>query len=87
MSEPMRRLFVLQGAVFVLGLLVYWRGSSQAGMAAIVMAETAGVVVMAAMARLREARIRAALDAGAEVKQPRPVKTRPRAGRKRARRR
>ena len=86
-SEPMRRLFVLQGAVFVLGLLVYWRGSSQAGMAAIVIAETAGVVLMAAVARLREARIRAALDAGAEVRQARPVKTRPRAGRKRARRR
>ena len=86
-SEPLRRLFVLQGAVFALGLLVYWRGSSQTGMAAIVMAETAGVVLMAAMARLREARIIAALDAGAEVAQARPAKARPRAGRRRARRR
>jgi hypothetical protein len=86
-SEPLRRLFVLQGAAFILGLVVYWTGSSQTGIAAIVIVETAGVVLMAALARLREARVRAALEAGAAVKPVRLAKTQPRAGRKRARKR
>lgn len=84
-AEPLRRLFVLQGAALVLGLAVYWKGSSQAGIAAIVLAETAGVVVMAAVARQREARVRAALRAGAVIKSARPAKSRPRGGRKRSR--
>jgi hypothetical protein len=84
-AEPLRRLFLLQGAVLALGLIVYWRGSSQAGTALIVVAAAAGVVLMAALARLREARIRAALEAGAELKQARPAKVQRRAGRKRGR--
>jgi hypothetical protein len=86
-SEPLRRLFVLQGGAFILGLAVYWTGSSKRGIAAIAIVEAAGVVLMAALTRLREARVRAALEAGAEVEVARPPKARPRAGRKRAGRR
>jgi len=86
-AEPLKRLIFMQLGVFVLGLVVYWRGSSRTGLIILVLVATAAVVALAATARLREARIRAALEAGAELKQARPAKTRPRAGRKRARRR
>lgn len=85
-SEPLRRLFVLQGVVMVLGLLVFWRGSATNGLAAVVVIEAAAEVGLAAMARQRVARIRAALAAGEVVARLARPKERPRGGRKRRRR-
>lgn len=59
-KEPLRRLFVLQGTVLILGFVVYWRGSTAAGLVALVVVKTAADVVLVMLERLRVARIRLA---------------------------
>jgi hypothetical protein len=76
-AEPLRRLFALQGGGLVLGLIVYWTGSRAGGVAVIVVAEATGVVLLAALARLREARIRAALEAGLSAPAARSAGSKP----------
>jgi len=89
-GEPLRRLFVLQFGVVIVGLVVYWPlDSSTRGLVALVLLTVAANLVLAVLDRLRAARIRAAVAAGmtVEATRPRPVKAQPRAGRKRGRRR
>jgi len=97
-AAPLRRLFVLQFGVLVGGLIVYWPlGSSAAALVVLVVLVAAAEVALAVLERLRTARIRAAVEAGMSVtpapggatagSQSRPVKSRPRGGRRRERRR
>ena len=97
-AAPLRRLFVLQFGVLVGGLIVYWPlHSSAAALVVLVLLVAAAEVALAVLERLRTARIRAAVEAGLSVTprrggtttgpQGRPVKSRPRGGRRRARRR
>jgi hypothetical protein len=77
-SEPLRRLFVLQFGVLVGGLLVYWPfDSTVAGLAVILVAKTAIDLALALLERLRVARIKAAVAAGVTA-EPRPAEKRPR---------
>ncbi|HEY5386731.1 MAG TPA: DUF6498-containing protein [Thermoleophilia bacterium] len=96
-AAPLRRLFVLQFGVLAGGLIVYWPlNSSTAALVVLVLLVAAAEVGLAVLERLRTARIRAAVKAGVSVtprrrgpaseSQVRPVKSRPRGGR-RARRR
>ena len=67
-SEPLRRLFVLQFGVLVGGLLVYWLfDSTVAGLAVILVAKTAIDLALTMLERLRVARIKAAVAAGASA--------------------
>ena len=87
-SEPLRRLFVLQFGVLAGALVVYWFfDSSVTGLAIILVAKTAADLVLAVLERLRAARIRAAVDAGvAPERRPEAQRQRaPRGGRKRRR--
>ena len=85
-SEPLRRLFVLQFGVLVGGLLVYWFfDSAIAGLAVILIAKTVIDLILAVLERLRVARIKAAVGAGITVER-RPDEKRapaPRGGRRR----
>jgi len=88
-SEPLRRLFVLQFGVLAGGLIVYWFfDSAIAGLAVILVAKTVVDLVLAVLERLRAARIKAAVAAGVTVER-RPDEERtpaPRGGRKRRKR-
>ena len=88
-SEPLRRLFVLQFGVLAGGLIVYWFfDSAIAGLAVIAVAKAAVDLVLAVLERLRAARIKAAVAAGVTVER-RPAEKRapaPRGGRKRRKR-
>ncbi len=88
-SEPLRRLFMLQFGVLAGGLVVYWLfDSAVAGLAVILVAKTAIDLALAVLERLRVARIKAAVAAGITV-EPRPAEKRasaPRGGRKRRKR-
>jgi len=88
-SEPLRRLFVLQFGVLVGGLIVYWFfASAIAGLAVVLIAKTAIDLALAVLERLRVARIKAAVAAGVTVA-PRRAEKRapaPRGGRKRRKR-
>ena len=97
-AAPLRRLFVLQFGVLVGGLIVYWLlGSSAPALAVLVVLVAAAEVALAVLERLRTARIRVAVEASMSVtpapggttagSQSRPVKSRPRGGRRRERRR
>ena len=67
-AAPLRRLFVLQFAVLVGGLIVYWPlQSSDAALAVLVLVIAAAQVELAVLERLRTARIRAAVEAGVKV--------------------
>lgn len=86
-SEPFRRLFVLQFGALAGALLVYWAfHSSVAGLAVLLVAKTAADVVLAVLERLRAARITAAVEAGVRP-EPRqtPRRRSRRGGRKRRR--
>ena len=88
-AAPLRRLFVLQFGVLVGGLVVFWPlDSSRAALVVLVILVAAAEVALAVLERLRTARVRVAVEAGvkAEPRAPQP-KTRPRGGRRRARRR
>ena len=64
-SEPLRRLFVLQFGVLAGALVVYWFfDSSVTGLAVLLIAKTAADLALAVLERLRAARITAAVDAG-----------------------
>jgi hypothetical protein len=70
-SEPLRRLFVLQFGVLAGGLVVYWVfHSALAGLVVLLVAKTAADLVLAVLERLRVARVMAAVAAGV---QPRGV--------------
>ena len=87
---PLRRLFVLQFGVIIVGLVIYWPlDSSRPALVALVLLTAFANLVLAVFERLRVARIRAAVEAGitVEATRPEPAKAQPRAGRKRARRR
>ncbi|MCX6373324.1 MAG: DUF6498-containing protein [Actinobacteria bacterium] len=96
-AAPLRRLFVLQFGVLVGGLIVYWPlDSSSAALVVLVVLVAAAEVALAVLERLRTARIRAAAEAGVKAETrggppggpaAGPAKTRPRGGRRRARRR
>lgn len=89
-GEPLRRLFVLQFGVVILGFVIYWPlDSSRAGLVALVLLTALANLVLAVLERLRAARIRAAVAAGITMEDTRskPAKSQPRAGRKRSRRR
>ncbi len=86
-SEPLRRLFVLQFGVLAGALVVYWVfHSALAGLVVLLIAKTVADLVLAVLERLRVARIVAAVAAGI---QPRGVVDRRsrarRGGRKRRR--
>jgi hypothetical protein len=85
-SEPLRRLFILQFGVLAGALLVYWVfDSALTGLIALLVVKTAADLVLAVLERLRAARITAAVTAGVV---PRGVPARSRArrgGRKRRR--
>ena len=85
-SEPLRRLFILQFGVLAGALLVYWIfDSALTGLVVLLVAKTAADLVLAVLERLRAARITAAVAAGV---MPRGVPARSRArrgGRKRRR--
>lgn len=81
--EPLRRLFLLQGTVLAVGLLVYWRALGSDGLVALVALTAAGSVLMAASARQRVARIRAAIEAGLPAEATPRHRHAPRGGRKR----
>lgn len=87
-SEPLRRLFVLQFGVLVGALIVYWFfDSAVAGLAVILLAKAAIDLVLALLERLRVVRIKAAVEAGIPA-QGRPAERRapaPRGGRRRKR--
>lgn len=87
-SEPLRRLLVLQFGVLAGALVVYWFfDSSITGLAVILLAKTVADLVLAVLERLRTARITAAVGAGL-APEPRPAGPRqraPRGGRKRRR--
>jgi hypothetical protein len=64
-SAPLRRLFVLQFGLLIVGLVVYWPlRSSTAGLVVLVLLTAAANVLLAVSERLRTARRRAALAAG-----------------------
>lgn len=64
-SEPLRRLFVLQFGVLAAGLLVFWPlRSAAAGLVVLVGLKAAADLLLALLERLRAARIRAAAAAG-----------------------
>lgn len=100
-SAPLRRLFVLQFGLLIVGLIVYWPlRSSTTGLVVLVLLAAAANVVLAVTERLRTSRVRAALAAGeqptrrpdsgathgqASTRDDRAPKTRPRGGRKRRR--
>ena len=64
-SAPLRRLFVLQFGLLIVGLIVYWPlRSSTTGLVVLVLLAAAANVVLAVSERLRTARRRAALAAG-----------------------
>jgi hypothetical protein len=88
-SEPLRRLFVLQFGVLVGGLIVYWLfDSAVTGLAVILVAKAAIDLVLALLERLRVARIKAAIEAGIPAR-GRPAEKRapaPRGGRRRRKR-
>jgi hypothetical protein len=95
-GEPLRRLFVLQFGVVIIGLVIYWKlDSSSSALAVLVLITALANLVLAVLERLRAARIRAAVAAGVRVEDTRPktaeaarpAKAQPRAGRKRNRRR
>ena len=90
-GEPLRRLFVLQFGVVILGLVISWPlDSSSSALVVLVLLTALANLVLAVMERLRTARIRAAVDAGITVEETRPkkpAKAQPRAGRRRSRRR
>jgi hypothetical protein len=90
-GEPLRRLFLLQFGVVIIGFVVYWKlDSSTTGLVVLVLLTVLANLVLAVLERLRAARIRAAAAAGITVEDTRPkkpVKAQPRAGRKRGRRR
>jgi hypothetical protein len=71
-SAPLRRLFVLQFGLLVVGLIVYWPlRSSTAGLVALVLLAATANVVLAVTERLRTSRVRAALAAGEKPRGPR----------------
>ncbi len=71
-SAPLRRLFVLQFGLLIVGLIVYWPlRSSTAGIAVLVLLAATANVVLAVTERLRTARLRAALAAGEKPRGPR----------------
>jgi hypothetical protein len=85
-SEPLRRLFLLQFGVLVGAVVVYWFfDSSVAGLAVILVAKAAADLVLALLERLRAARIKAAVSAGirAERRPAGPKQRARRGGRKR----
>ncbi len=94
-AAPLRRLFVLQFVVLVLGLVSYWAlDSSTASLVLLVLVATVANVLLAVSERLRTSRVRAALAAGVKPP-PRPAAPAPagraagaqrRGGRKRGRR-
>ena len=87
-SEPLRRLFVLQFGVLVGAVVVYWFfESSLTGLAIILVAKAAADLMLAIFERLRAARIKAAVAAGvtAPPRPPGPPTRAPRGGRKRRR--
>ena len=95
-GEPLRRLFVLQFGVVIIGLAIYWKlDSSSTALSVLVLITALANLVLAVLERLRAARIHAAVAAGIRVedtrprpaKPARPAKAQPRAGRKRNRRR
>jgi hypothetical protein len=95
-GEPLRRLFVLQFGVVIIGFVVYWKlDSSTTGLVVLVLLTALANLVLAVFERLRAARIRAAVAAGIRVEDTRPksagparaAKAQPRAGRKRGRKR
>ncbi|HZL65359.1 MAG TPA: DUF6498-containing protein [Thermoleophilia bacterium] len=64
-SAPLRRLFVLQFGLLIVGLVVYWPlRSSTAGIAALVLLAATANVLLAVTERLRTSSVRAALAAG-----------------------
>ncbi len=87
-SEPLRRLFVLQFGILAGALLVYWIfDSSLTGLVIVLLVKTAADVALAVAERLRTARIAAAVAAGVAPR-GRPNAPKPRArrgGRKRRR--
>ncbi len=87
-SEPLRRLFVLQFGVLVGGLIVFWLfDSSVTGLAVVLIAKTAIDLGLAALERVRVARIKAAVAAGMTAERRPPESSRaPRAGRRRRKR-
>ncbi len=88
-SEPLRRLFVLQFGMLAGGLAVYWLfHSALAGLMVLLVAKTAADLVLAVFERLRAARITAAVGAGVTPRGSSltgPQKHAPRGGRKRRR--
>jgi len=71
-SAPLRRLFVLQFGLLIVGLIVYWPlRSSTAGLVALVLLAATANVVLAVSERLRTSRVRAALAAGEKPRGPR----------------
>ncbi len=87
---PLRRLFVLQFGVVIIGFLIYWLlDSSTTALVVLVLLTACANLVLAVFERLRAARIAAATAAGMTVEDTRrkPAKPQPRAGRKRGRRR
>jgi len=71
-SAPLRRLFVLQFGLLIVGLIVYWPlRSSTAGIAALVLLAATANVVLAVTERLRTSSVRAALAAGEKPRGPR----------------
>jgi hypothetical protein len=81
-SAPLRRLFVLQFGLLVVGLIVYWPlRSSTAGIAVLVLLAAATNVLLAVTERLRTSRLRAALAAGEKPRGPRGSAAKDGAGR------
>lgn len=89
-GEPLRRLFVLQFGVVIIGFVIYWPlDSSTTGLVVLVLLTVLANLVLAVFERVRTARIRAAVAAGITVQdtRPKPAKAQPRAGRRRSRKR
>lgn len=88
-TEPLRRLFVLQFGVLAGALVIYWLlDSSVTGLAVLLVAKTVADVVLAVFERSRAARIAAAVAAGIAPRGRDMTGTKPRAprgGRKRRR--
>jgi hypothetical protein len=75
-AAPLRRLFVLQFGVLVGGLVVFWPlRSSSAALVVLILIVAAAEVALAVSERLRTARIRAAVQAGASVMSGRSART------------
>ena len=85
-SEPLRRLFILQFGVLAGALLVYWVfDSALTGLVVLLVAKTAADLVLAVLERLRAARITAAVAAGA-MPRGAPARSRARRGGRKRRR-